>query len=295
MLPQVCAEVDGKITLLAPYHGNIYISAHANYLRSSLDEREQDYIFKYSGSEVTRFANCEKGDYAICSTVLGNTLYIGTMNGNIFRVIEDDRYEKIYTHKMGHAITSMITMAHHMIIITSFGELGKLSAEGNYVIIQQQTDSLYGSILIKWDEKHYLAIFRHTIEKFDIDNKGVLVSALSGTDFFNIKAVAKFNDVLYIGTDSRTGYMRKFNPDSHLFESISGHTGSVNSFYVTTDHLYSGSSDQTIRKWDKNNECVEVFRDPNHNPETIGSAHCLTFMDGYLYSGHSNGCIKKWA
>ena len=69
-------------------------------------------------------------------------------------------------------------------------------------------------------------------------------------------------------------------------QTIKGHTYSVYCLIKYNGHLYSGSNDNTIIKWNKDGTALETLK--GHT----GSVICLTEYNGYLYSGSTDNTIK---
>ena len=69
---------------------------------------------------------------------------------------------------------------------------------------------------------------------------------------------------------------------------LKGHKDSVYCLIVWNNHLYSGSWDNTIRKWNENGNCIATLRGHTH------VAYCLTVWNNCLYSGSLDCTIRKW-
>ena len=82
--------------------------------------------------------------------------------------------------------------------------------------------------------------------------------------------------------------IRKWNSKGECVGVLKGHTDSVECLTVWNNHLYSGSEDKTIRKWNSSGECVKVLE--GHTD----SVWCLTVWNNHLYSGSSDETIRKW-
>ncbi|KAI3656064.1 hypothetical protein MP638_006050 [Amoeboaphelidium occidentale] len=73
--------------------------------------------------------------------------------------------------------------------------------------------------------------------------------------------------------------------------TFTGHSGFVNSVFVGSDgYLYSGSFDDTIKKW--NTATGEAMMTFTGHSSTVNSV--FVGPDGYLYSGSLDNTIKKW-
>jgi len=109
-----------------------------------------------------------------------------------------------------------------------------------------------------------------------------------------VHALAVSEDgLLFAGTQDGTILEWKFNPITNFFEpaaSLSGHSGPVITLLFIGNHLYSGSTDKSIRIWD------------------IGSGQCLQTLEGhsdvvmdllcweqFLLSCSLDGTIRVWA
>ena len=120
------------------------------------------------------------------------------------------------------------------------------------------------------------------------------------TDY--VYALIVHEGFLYSGSWDNT--IRKWDLSSNECVSVlKGHTGTVREVVIImpgdtygvcalTVHegfLYSGSEDNTIRKWDlSSNECVSVLK--GH----MGTVCALTVHEGFLYSGSRDKPIRKW-
>ena len=82
--------------------------------------------------------------------------------------------------------------------------------------------------------------------------------------------------------------IRKWNAEGECIGVFKGHTGSVWCLTIWNNHLYSGSCDKTIRKWNSSGECIGVIE--GHT----SSVWCLTVVKDHLYSGSSDKTIRKW-
>ena len=59
---------------------------------------------------------------------------------------------------------------------------------------------------------------------------------------------------------------------------------------VVGEHLYSGSSDTTIRQWNiETHECISILK-KKHNR----AIECLAADTKFLYAGSSDRLISKW-
>ena len=66
------------------------------------------------------------------------------------------------------------------------------------------------------------------------------------------------------------------------------HSDSVFSLCVHKGELFSGSSDNSICKWNTKGECIGILQ--NHT-EWVS---CICIHDGFLYSGSNDNTIVKW-
>ena len=54
------------------------------------------------------------------------------------------------------------------------------------------------------------------------------------------------------------------------------------------DHLLSGASDRTIRKWNEEGQCVAIMRQHTNH------VFCLLVFNGELYSASNDKTVKRW-
>ena len=69
---------------------------------------------------------------------------------------------------------------------------------------------------------------------------------------------------------------------------LNGHLGAVYSLCVHKGELFSGSDDNTIRKWNTKGECIGVLE------KHTNWVFCICIHDGFLYSGSGDHIILKW-
>ena len=71
-------------------------------------------------------------------------------------------------------------------------------------------------------------------------------------------------------------------------QTLKGHTNTAWCLTEFNGHLYSGSSDDTIIKWNKGGTINQTLKGHSN------SVYCLTEFDGHLYSGSDDKTIIKW-
>ncbi len=82
--------------------------------------------------------------------------------------------------------------------------------------------------------------------------------------------------------------IRKWDEKGSCIATLQGHTSYVRCLTVWNNNLYSGSVDDTIRKWDETGNCIAIFK--GHTD----SIRCLIVWNNYLYSGGYDNTIREW-
>ncbi|KAI8640204.1 quinon protein alcohol dehydrogenase-like superfamily [Parasitella parasitica] len=76
---------------------------------------------------------------------------------------------------------------------------------------------------------------------------------------------------------------------SKVVKAFKGHTGPVTSLAVTDTHLWTGSWDKTIKKWDLNTgDCIGTLEG---HTDFVKS---LVLVGNFLYSGSSDCYLRRW-
>lgn len=113
---------------------------------------------------------------------------------------------------------------------------------------------------------------------------------------FNVKSrvlcIAFSTDFMAMGTLSGKVSLYKLNTYT-LHKELTGHTKSVNDviFSVTFKHLFSGSSDLTIREWDPS----KGIKLRTLCCRSICYTLLINEIEEQLISGHNDGIIRIWS
>ena len=91
----------------------------------------------------------------------------------------------------------------------------------------------------------------------------------------------------YLYSGSYDGTIRKWDKNGECLATFTGHSDGIMCLQTHNGHLYSGSADATIRKWDANGNSTVL---KGHH----SSVRCLAVVNDFLYSGSSDSTIKKW-
>ena len=115
------------------------------------------------------------------------------------------------------------------------------------------------------------------------------------SDFSDVVTDACFDineELLFAGSYDKTAKLYSLK-NKQLLNTFTGHTNNINCVksFQNSQLGLTGSSDETIKEWDYNNN--KMIREFNYNSECFSLD--ISDDDNFILSGHLDGCVKFWS